>query len=198
MADSPKTSLTLLSLARTGDTEAWNRLVNVYGPLVYQQCKRKNLSDDDAAEVAQDVFLALHGGLKKFRKERPEDSFIHWLRRVTSFKIADRIRLLVGQANAFGGTDAQVMIEQQPEEIEAEWQPDMVRQEAFSRAIDLMKTDFQESTWRAFWITVVEGKTTQEACEILSMKPGAIRNARSKVRKRLVQELGDVLDLSNV
>lgn len=118
------TSVTLLSLARNGDSNAWSRLVDIYGPMVYAQCKRRNLSEDDAADITQEVFLALHGGLRSFRKERPDDKFSHWLRRITSFKIADRIRLLIKQERGLGGSTAQLLIEQLPEEIEAQWEPD--------------------------------------------------------------------------
>ena len=187
MSNQPITSVTMLSLARAGDRDAWCRIVDVYGRLLYQPCKRKQLSDDDAAEVTQEVFLALYHGLKQFCRNRSEDRFTHWLRRIASFKIADRIRLLVSQFNASGGTEAQILIEQQPNDLEADWEPDTLRREAFVRAVELMKTDFQESTWRAFWSTVIEGKTTSEVCQILSMNPGAVRNARSKVRKRLIE-----------
>lgn len=195
MTSLPNTSFTLLRAARRGDSVAWGRIVDIYGPIVFLQCKRNGLSEEDASDATQEVFVAIHSGLQDFKKEQSDQKFSHWIRRITSFKIADRFRIRKKREHVLGGSMAREMIEQIPEQDPIEWEPNTIRRDAFRRAVELMKQDFQESTWRAFWLTVVEGKTTPEVCEILEMKPGAVRNAKSKVRTRLVAELGDVLDM---
>jgi RNA polymerase sigma-70 factor (ECF subfamily) len=195
MADNPVTSMSLLMRARSGDEVAWGRIVEIYGPIVFNQCKRRGFGAEDAKDITQDIFLAVSQSLASFRRDRPGDSFLHWLRAIASKKIVDRIRREAGKAQAVGGSTAHVRIEQLPEELEADWNPDEMRQHAFERAFQLIRTDFRENTWRAFLLSVVEGKTTADVCEALDMKPGAVRNARSKVQKRLVEELGDLLDI---
>lgn len=196
MDPTERTSLTLLERIREGDDEAWNRLVQIYGPLVFQQCRRRGLNDDDACEVSQDVLLAVHKGIADFRRDRPGDRFLHWLRSITSKKIADFFRRIDTQLQAQGGTSAKVLLEQQAEQ-HVEWEPDKLQRQAYVRAVNIMKTDFQENTWQAFWMTVVEGQTTAGVASSLGVTPGAVRQARSKVRKRLVAELGDLLDISD-
>src|SRR5436309_2947113 len=52
----PATSLSLLARARTREAAAWERLVDLYAPLVYHWCRRCGLSAEDSADVFQEVF----------------------------------------------------------------------------------------------------------------------------------------------
>ncbi len=52
-----------------------------------------------------------------------------------------------------------------------------------------MRGEFEARTWQAFWKTGVEGLPTGDVAEELGMSPGAIRNARYKVSRRLRDEL---------
>lgn len=61
------------------------------------------------------------------------------------------------------------------------------------RALELIRRKFQERTWRAFWLTAVEDRALKEVAIELGMSPGAIRVAKSRVLRRLREELGDSL-----
>jgi RNA polymerase sigma-70 factor (ECF subfamily) len=58
--------------------------------------------------------------------------------------------------------------------------------------VDLIRAEFDERTWQAFWLTAVENHSGSEAAKLLGMSPGAVRQAKYKVVRRLRQELGDV------
>ena len=75
-----------------------------------------------------------------------------------------------------------------------DWSTDMdAQQTVLSRILQILKTDFEEHTWRSFWLFAIEGKTTADISQELSMSAGAIRQARSKVRKRLAAEFHELL-----
>ena len=57
----------LVTGAREGDQGAWDALVERYAPLVWSVCRRNWLSDEDAADVAQGVWLALAEQLDAIR-----------------------------------------------------------------------------------------------------------------------------------
>jgi RNA polymerase sigma-70 factor (ECF subfamily) len=59
------------------------------------------------------------------------------------------------------------------------------------KALESIRGDFHEQTWQAFWRVVVEGRTAAEVSVDLSMSPGAVRVAKSRVLARLRRELGD-------
>lgn len=63
--------------------------------------------------------------------------------------------------------------------------------EVLRRALASIRNEFHEQTWRAFWIVVVEGRSTADVAAELSMQPGAIRVCKSRVLSRLRRELGD-------
>jgi len=194
MENRPTTSPSLLMRARTGDEDAWNRLVEVYGPLVFRQCQRKGLNPDDAAEVTQDVFVAVSSGLNSFENETPGHRFLNWLRSIATRKIADCYRRQERAFSARGGTSVLQRLEQivEPDmDDESEWPLDEFRRDVFRQAVQLMKSDFEEPTWKSFWLCIVEEKTTKEAGELLGMSPGAVRNARYKILGKLRNELGD-------
>ena len=66
MRDDP--SLTrLVTSARAGDTEAWDALVERYAPLIWSICRRYRLTEAEAADVGQNVWLYLVGQLDKLR-----------------------------------------------------------------------------------------------------------------------------------
>jgi RNA polymerase sigma factor (sigma-70 family) len=57
----------LVARARNGDKQAWDDLVERYAPLVWYICRRRQLSDADADDVAQSVWLQLVSQLDKIR-----------------------------------------------------------------------------------------------------------------------------------
>ena len=57
-----------------------------------------------------------------------------------------------------------------------------------------MKTDFQPATWRACWENVVEGRPAAEVARELGITVNAVYLAKSRVLRRLHQELDGLLD----
>jgi hypothetical protein len=92
---SESTSASLIEQAREADSGAWRRLSMVYGPLVYRWCRRAGLQDADAADVLQEVFRAVHGGLVTFEAERG-GGFRGWLYGITQHKLADHFPCAFG------------------------------------------------------------------------------------------------------
>jgi RNA polymerase sigma-70 factor (ECF subfamily) len=189
------TSGSLLAHVRAGEAAAWNRLVGLYGPLIFAWCRRRDLQDQDIADVCQDVFLAVARHINTFRKQQPQDTFRGWLHRITANKIHDLYRRRGQEPVGAGGTDAhrrlaQVPAPREPEEASAV--EGRAERGLLQRALRRVRDEFEERTWQAFWRTAVEGRSAAEAAAELGTSPGAVRVAKSRVLHRLREELGDL------
>ena len=60
------------------------------------------------------------------------------------------------------------------------------------RALDQIKGDFAPQTWEAFWRSVVDGHNTHWIAEEIGLSPNGVRQAKSRVLRRLRQQLGDL------
>lgn len=199
--DETATSRSLLVQLKDGQPAAWERLTALYAPLVYQWCRSMRLAEQDVPDVFQQVFQAVASHIQGFHRDRPGDTFRNWLRAITRNKVRDHFRRTARQAQAAGGTDAQVYFSQVaaplpgPEEAEESAPHD---EEGEVRlllrgALEQVRELVHPQTWQAFWKVVVEGKSPEEVGEELAMRPGSVRVAKSRVLSRLRAELGEVV-----
>jgi RNA polymerase sigma-70 factor (ECF subfamily) len=192
---SSATSRSLLGRVKADDPAAWERLVALYGPLVVQWCRGWGLREQDAADVFQEVFQAVATHVAGFRKEREGDTFRGWLRAITRNKVRDHFRRRGRQPEGVGGTEAQDRLAELPAPVAPDEDGAAVEEEErglFRRALELIRQEFAERAWQAFWRTAVEGRAAAEVAAELSMSPGAVRVAKSRVLQRLREELGDL------
>lgn len=188
------TSTGLLERVQTRDAQAWQRLVSLYSPLVAYWGRRSGLSEPNIADVSQDVFLAVAKYVEDFKKGSSGGSFRGWLRTITATKIADLRRRLATAETPVGGTDAYDQISQLPDQTSAESEIAQETRLLFLRAVELIQTDFQENTWRAFWRTVVDGQNAADVAQELGITPNAVYLAKARVLGRLRQEFADLIE----
>ena len=63
------------------------------------------------------------------------------------------------------------------------------------RAMEMVKAEFEHRTWNAFWRSAVENEPTTEIAAHLGITANAVRQAKSRVLRRLREELGDFPNL---
>lgn len=183
------TSASLLEAAKLHDQAAWQRLVELYGPLVFHWCQRAGLSPDDAADVVQDVFRAVAANLERFERSSRSGSFRGWLVTITTNKIRDFGRRRIHQPPPVGGSEYQHFLRQLPDDLdtgETRTAGDML---LVRQAIEGVSAEFEPRTWQAFWKTVVESRPTDDVGQELGMSAVAVRKARSRVLRRLREVL---------
>jgi RNA polymerase sigma-70 factor (ECF subfamily) len=194
------TSRSLLLELKEGRPAAWERLTALYAPLVYHWCRGMRLPEQDMPDVFQQVFQSVAAHIQTFHKDRPGDTFRSWLRAITRNKVRDHFRRRARQAQAAGGTDAQLyfaqiaapLAEEEADESSGHDEAAEVRQ-LLRGALEHIRAQVQAQTWQAFWKVVVEGKTPEEVGAELAMRPGTVRVAKSRVLSRLRAELGELL-----
>jgi RNA polymerase sigma-70 factor, ECF subfamily len=193
-AEPSSISSTLLDQIRTCRPEAWQRLVDLYGPVVYRWCRQLGVGRTDAADVVQEVFAAVAAGAGRFRRETPEHSFGAWLRTVTRSKVCDHFRRRRGLLEAEGGTDAQQRLLNLPESAEESLSlsaPLATDKGFVHRALDVVRAEFEPRTWDAFWRIAIDGQSPAETAVAMKLSLAAVYQAKSRVLRRLRRELRD-------
>ncbi len=194
-ADGPVTPLSLLQRARDRDAQAWQQLVKLYRPLVLFWCRRGGLNCLDAEDLSQEIFASAALNLARFHRDRTGDTFRGWLRVITRNQILTHQRRMTGQPQAVGGSEALLRLQEVADPLADCAEEEQVEfSRVCHRVMELVKCEFEEKTWRAFWLTTVEGRTPAALTEELAMTAGGIRQAKSRVLRRLKQEVGDLLD----
>jgi len=145
--------------------------------------------------VTQEVFLVVMRVLPRYEAER--GSFRSWLWSVTRNKIIDRRKSPAKRSMAVGGSNFMRQMAEVPDtemgELPTIDEPhDPVgRQALVHRGLEQIQVEFQPSTWAAFWRTVVDGRSHEAVAEELAMSQAAVRQAKSRVLRRLRQQLGE-------
>jgi RNA polymerase sigma-70 factor (ECF subfamily) len=187
------TSLTLLQRVQAHDCEAWSRLVNVYAPLVYDWCRHQGLQSADVADIVQEVFRSLWQKIATFHRDRPGDSFRGWLWSITRSRIYDHYRSLAKQANAAGGSTANLRLQQISDHEPQDAGGSRISLEPLRRALEYIRPEFRDNTWEAFLRAVLTRQPTVDIAEELGISVNAVRKAKSRVLRRLREEFGDLV-----
>jgi RNA polymerase sigma-70 factor (ECF subfamily) len=183
------TPVSLLERVRQpGEQQAWARFVEMYTPLLFYWARRMGLQQSDAADLVQDVFATLVQKLPAFTYDRSK-SFRSWLRTVLHNKWRDQQR----RAAVRGLQDSHLSEHVPPVEPEAWWEAEY-RELLVARALELMQSEFQPTTWKACWEMVVSGRSGAEVAMELGLSVDAVYAAKSRVLRRLRQELEGLLD----
>lgn len=70
---------------------------------------------------------------------------------------------------------------------------DLQLQQLTSRALSQVQSEFEARTWKAFWRSVVDGVATSQVASELNMTEATVRKSRSRILRRLRQQLGDMM-----
>lgn len=201
-ASRSSTSTNFLERLKSQDGQAWRQLTDVYGPLVYYWCRKHGVKSADAADIFQEVFASVFGAIGRFHHEQKGGRFRGWLWTVTRRKIQDHYRSLATREEARGGTEAQQCMAAIPEQLEAGGLDEEERSHhnsLFVRALEFVKAEFEARTWQLFWQVVVEKRPTQEVAADLGVSANGVRQAKSRVLRRMrvvMGELGEQTDVS--
>lgn len=175
---------------RPGEQSAWNRFVEMYTPLLYYWTCRMGLQESDAADLVQEVFAILVTKLPGFVYDRKK-SFRGWLRTILHNKWRDKLRRAAAEPTTRGASA--LAIQASPADADAFWEVEY-RQQLVGRALELMQSEFQPTTWRACWEVVVSGRPAAEVAAELGISVDSVYAAKSRVLRRLRQELDGLLD----
>jgi RNA polymerase sigma-70 factor (ECF subfamily) len=169
-------------------------LVDLYGPLIDSWCRQLGVDEAARADIGQEVFLAVHRRIASFDPAHPRATFRGWVWTITRNAVLQWWRR--NEPAGTGGSTAMTRLAEIPDPCadgEGDGPPtdsnDMAK--LISRALEQIRPELEDHTWNAFWNTAVLGQSATEAAEDLGMTSMAVRQAKSRVLRRLRKQLGD-------
>ena len=177
------TSPSLLERMRhSQDRESWERFVQLYTPLLLRWAQKAHAVDPE--NLVQDVFAILVKELPRFRYDANKN-FRSWLKTILMNIVRKAARTpqtapLVADVACPDGAD--------------EFDQDEYRRMLVARAAELIRTDFEPNTWQSFYECSVNGRPESEVAQELGSKIQTLYVYKSRVLKRLKEELAGLLD----
>ena len=179
----------LATAAAAGDERAYAVLVTRYKDGLYRLLRRYLGDADEAYEAAHEAFIAAWGALGRYDASRP---FGAWLRTIAINKARDRGRRIAVRRLIFGS--------QSFEDSEALVRPDMaasaddamVEQERLAE-LDRAISRLPAALRAPLILTAIEGRSQQEAGEILGITAKSVETRVYRARKILLQTLDAAL-----
>lgn len=185
--DSPLTRASLLVQLRDGaNTAAWHEFLELYGPIIYGFARKRGLQDADAADLMQDVLRSVSSSIGRLDYDRQRGTFRGWLFTITRNKVFNFLSARRTRPQGSGDTATNKLLDTHPDGVDGadDWELEYQRRLA-GIAMEQVKSEFQESTWQAFWLTAVEGHPAAEASRQTGLSSGAVYVAKSRVLARL-------------
>ena len=194
-SDAGGTSLSLLARAMANEADSWQRLVRIYSPLVFFWAQRSGLHEADAADVVQEVWQSVATALPRFERDQHAGTFRGWLWTITRNKLRDHFRRRQGKPEAAGGSDARFCLENiaEQEPVDESGTEDHA---LLHRTLELIRPEFEERTWRAFWRMTVEGRSAADVAAEVGLAANAVHQAKFRVLRRLREEMAGLVDLA--
>lgn len=191
------TSATLLERLRDrADAEAWQRLVDLYTPLLTGWLRRHALQAADVDDLVQEVLAAVAREAPQFRHSGRPGAFRHWLRTILANRLREFWRGRRLRPSATGDSDVAALLDQlaDPQSgLSRLWDQEH-DQHLVRRLLAMIEPQFAPATWQAFRRVVLEGARPDVAAAELGLTVNAVFVAKSRVLQRLRQESRDLLD----
>ena len=183
-----ETSLSLLDqLGKESDEASWDRLCEVYSPLLHGWLRRYDVQDADADDLIQDVLMVVMRELQNFQHNQQTGAFRSWLRRILVNRLQNFWRKRGHGDAAEGGSDLARRLnefEDPNSQLSQIWDRQHDRH-LTRKLLDLVEPHFTETTRTAFRRLVLAGAKADEVAAELDLSLNAVFTAKSRVLREL-------------
>jgi RNA polymerase sigma-70 factor (ECF subfamily) len=191
-----ETSVSLLDrLAGAPTDDNWRQLDDLYRPLLCAWMGRTGVLASDVDDLVQDVLLVVFLKIDGFER-RGHGAFRAWLRTILAHKVRDYFRgkkylpTATGDSGFLRRLDE---LESPDSALSQLW--DFEHDEHVAAALlQRVQGDFAPVTWEAFCRHVMDGETAVDVAKALDLSLNSVLLAKSRVLKRVRQELAGLVD----
>ena len=183
-------SSSFLEGVKVRDRKAWQRMVDLHGPVVYGWARRAGLQPVAAGKVVQEVFRTAAVRIEEFHAGGEHEGFRTWLWTIARNRIKHYLEDLSNERDDVGLEATEAVYGADSAELDITTpQPPPPDAALLHRVLGAIRPDFEDVIWDAFWNMTVIGKSSSEVAEAMGITKAAARDAKYAVLHRLRQEL---------
>lgn len=192
-----ETSVSLLDRLRHSPEPAlWQRLVDLYNPLIRGWLRRQALREQDADDLVQEVLAVVVRKLPQFERQPQTGAFRSWLRKITVNCLRDHWRSRRSQPLATGDSNFLAVLDQLEDSdshLSRMWDQEHDRH-VTQRLLETIRPRFEPHTFRAFQRVALEGAAPDQVAAELGLTVNAVFIAKSRVLNQLRREGAGLID----
>ncbi|MEY2937385.1 MAG: hypothetical protein RL033_8134 [Pseudomonadota bacterium] len=169
-----------VSAARSGDPNAFARLVSRYRGLVSSLSLSTVCNVATSEDVAQEVFLAVWRDLGTLRNPA---SFLPWLRQLTRHRALDALRRSRGGAVQLSDVLADTVVDARPDAQQ------VLLAEERTRALTLALAELPDAAREVLTLYYREGQSIAQVARLLELHEDAVKQRLSRARAALREDV---------
>lgn len=172
----------ILRLNDAGCIQAWEEFVEIYQPLLRSLAAKYGLQPADRDDVVQEVLTRVAKNIESWEPDNRNASFRRWLTTIARNQTIEFFRASRRQHSQVSDWHdiQQNTLNEDVFDLEHAGQ-------VFIWAARHIQSNFEMKTWKAFWMTAVNGIPTAECADQLQMNIASVYMVRSRVMKMLRQ-----------
>ena len=172
---------------------AWRDFVCAYEGFLIQLARRQGVPERHVPDVTQQILMTIAKSIEGWKDDGNSASFRRWLSTV-SRNVA--IRFMSQERKQTGGVGGSDLVSAL-QNVEAPPDQHSVRRyehELIVWAAEQVRHEFIETSWRAFWATVIEERPVDEVASQLGVTAGSIYMSRSRIMAKIKKRIAEVND----
>lgn len=180
----------LIKQIKAGDIKAFSELVGIYQQRVINTCYRFLLTQEDAEDVSQEVFIEVYQSIGSFRADSKLST---WIYRIAVTKCLDEIKKR-NRKKRITSIGKVLHLDNIAHWIAGGERPDkaLYTNEKMKEVMQALDT-LPDSQRVAFTLSKIEGYTNTEIAEIMGTTTIAVESLVSRAKKRVSTELEIIL-----
>jgi RNA polymerase sigma factor (sigma-70 family) len=191
---SDTTPLSLLERLRvSADGDEWEVFVTIYTPYIEGYLRHLGVSEEDVADVRQEVLRVVVKEIPRFEHNRQEGAFRSWLRIVIANRLRSFNRAQANQPESGGSSYLELAerMEDSADDVCQMWEEEHNRY-VVQGLLRVVSVQHKPNTILAFQRVFLEDQAAERVAEDLAMTKNAVRIAQARVLRSL-RELGEGL-----
>jgi RNA polymerase sigma-70 factor (ECF subfamily) len=172
---------------------AWRDFVGNYEGFLAQIARRHGVPERHVADATQQILIAIVRSIEGWKDDGNAASFRRWLSTVSRNVVIRFMSQERRHPGGVGGSDLVALL-QKVEEKPDEFHVQRYQHELIVWAAQQVRKEFLETSWQAFWATVIEQQSVDQVAKDLKISTGSIYMSRSRIMARIRKIIATVLE----